>query len=199
MMATGPRTAFSAENDDRIEALTAVTAFSSQSRGLDMSHRSWHALFFILASFAIFSVARADQPNADDPAETAAKAKRDDAAEAAAKANADDAAAAAALIAKANAAAAKTSKPAADKSQSLTTIVVNGGPSADILRSARNAGFTIKIADGKTHFCKSEAPIGTRFVSENCMNEKQVTLWLERAQEQRDYLKHVIGAPANSH
>jgi hypothetical protein len=80
----------------------------------------------------------------------------------------------------------------------VTTIVVNGGPSADILRSARNAGFTVKIANGKTHFCKTEAPIGTRFVSERCMNEQQVTLFLERSEDQREKLSHILGAPANS-
>jgi len=136
-----------------------------------MSHRSGNALVVILASFAIAGVVRAQQPTDDD------------------------AAAAAALIAKANAAAGK-SQPEANKTASVTTIVVNGGPSADILRSARNAGFKIKIANGKTHFCKTEAPIGSRFVSESCMNEQQVTLFLSRAQDQRDTLTHILGAPA---
>lgn len=135
-----------------------------------MSYRSWNALVFTLISFAVHSVVRADQP--DDAAATAA----------------------AALIAKANAAAAN-SKVSDSK---LTTIVVNGGPSADILRSARNAGFTVKIAFGKTHFCKSEAPIGTRLVTEHCMNEEQLTLFLARAEDQREKLQHLIGAPAKS-
>jgi hypothetical protein len=138
-----------------------------------MSHRTWNALFFFLASFATVGVVRADEPNADDAAATAA------------------------LIAKANAAA-SNAKPAAGKSQSLTTIVVNGGPSADILRSARDAGFTIKIASGKTHFCKTEAPIGTRLASEHCMNEAQITLFLARAEDQREKLQHLIGAPEKS-
>jgi len=88
---------------------------------------------------------------------------------------------------------------AASNSHSLATVVVNGGPSADILRSARNAGYKIKIANGTTHFCKSEAPIGTRFASESCINEEQLTLFLRRAQEQRDQLTHLLGAPAVSH
>src|ERR1700685_2160535 len=83
--------------------------------------------------------------------------------------------------------------------RALTTSVVTGGPSADILRSARNAGFTVKIAGGTTHFCKSEAPIGTRLVSERCMNEEQLTLFLYRAQDQREKLSHLLGAPATSH
>lgn len=139
-----------------------------------MSHRSANALVVILASFAIAAVVRAQQPSDDD------------------------AAAAAALIAKANAAAASKSQPEANKTASVTTIVVNGGPSADILRSARNAGFKIKIANGKTHFCKTEAPIGSHFIAESCMNEQQVTLFLSRAQDQRDTLTHILGAPASA-
>ena len=133
-----------------------------------MSHK---ALVFILASIAIAGVVCADE--------------RDD----------QDAAATAALIAKANAAAASKSQPT-DKTASVTTIVVNGGPSSDILRSARYAGFTIKIANGKTHFCKTEATVGTRLPAERCMNEQQLTLFFERAEDQREKLSHLLGAPA---
>jgi hypothetical protein len=136
-----------------------------------MLHRSRNSLVLILATFAVAGIVRAEEPNADDAAATAA------------------------LIAKANAAASH-SQPEANKAASVTTIVVNGGPSSDILRSARNAGFKIKIANGKTHFCKTEAPIGSHFVSESCMNEQQVTLFLSRAQDQRDTLTHILGAPA---
>jgi hypothetical protein len=139
-----------------------------------MSHRSGNPLVFILASFAVVGVVRAEEPNADE------------------------AAAAAALIAKANAAASH-SQPEANKAASVTTIVVNGGPSADILRSARYAGFAIKIANGTTHFCKTEAPVGTRLAAEHCMNEQQLTLFLERAEDQREKLSHQLGAPARSH
>lgn len=139
-----------------------------------MSHRTVNGLVFILASFAVAGVICADE--------------RDDA----------DAAATAALIARANAAAASKSQPATDKTAPVTTIVVNGGPSADILRSARNAGFTIKIANGVTHFCKTEAPVGTRLVAERCMNEQLLTLFLSRAQDQRDTLTHILGAPASA-
>jgi hypothetical protein len=142
-----------------------------------MSHRSRNALVFILVSFAVVGAVRADEPDADDAAATAA------------------------LIAKANAAAshsASHSQAEANKTASVTTIVVNGGPSADILRSARDAGFTIKIANGTTHFCKTEAPVGTRLVAERCMNEKQLTLFLDRAEDQREKLSHQLGAPASA-
>jgi hypothetical protein len=160
-----------------------------------MSHRSWNALFFILASFAVFSVVRAQEPHADDAAAVQSgqpQAKQVPKAEAVSPGNHPS-------TPNPPVAASISSPPAENKPPSLTTIVVNGGPSADILRSARNAGFKIKIANGTTHFCKTGAPIGTHFVSESCMNEQQVTLFLSRAQDQRDTLTHILGAPATSH
>jgi hypothetical protein len=157
-----------------------------------MSHRSWSALFFVLASFAVISIVHAQQPNDDavKSQQPQSQAEQSPAAQTESSSNHSET--------PSPPAAASNSKPAAGSSQSVTTIVVNGGPSADILRSARNAGFTVKIANGKTHFCKTEAPIGTRFVSERCMNEQQVTLFLERSEDQREKLSHILGAPANS-
>jgi hypothetical protein len=151
-----------------------------------MSHRGWIGFFLVLASGAFNTAAGAQPPATGDPTGTQstqpqAQTKEAPATEAA------------------SANSSTTGQPqAANNSAALPTIQVNGGPSADILRSARNAGFKIKIADGKWHFCKTEAPIGTRFVSESCMNEQQVTLWLGRAQDQREKLAHMLGAPAAS-
>jgi len=162
-----------------------------------MSHRSWNALFFVLALFPVISVLHAQEPSADDTTRAQpgpqAQPQATQAPTAKTPSPSDHSSA------PSPPAAASSSQAAANKPSSLTTIVVNGGPSADILRSARNAGFTIKIAGGTTHFCKSEAPIGTRFISEHCMNEEQLTLFLNRAQDQREKLTHLLGAPANSH
>jgi hypothetical protein len=125
-----------------------------------MSHRARHALFFVLASFAV--AGRAQQAGAP------------------------------------SAAAQPAETPAASKPTQLAPVHVNGGPSDDILRSARDAGFKIKTANGTTHFCKTEAPLGTRFVSESCMNEQQVSLWLIRAQAQKDKLTSMLGAPTST-
>jgi hypothetical protein len=146
-----------------------------------MSHRGWVGFFLVLTSCVSIGAADAQPPASSDPAATQPQAKEAAATEAA------------------SANSSTTGQPqAANNSAALPTIQVNGGPSADILRSARNAGFKIKIADGKWHFCKTEAPIGTRFVSESCMSEQQVTLWLGRAQDQREKLAHMLGAPAAS-
>jgi hypothetical protein len=162
-----------------------------------MLHRSWNALVVMLASFAIVSVLRAQEPSADDAAQVQSGPQAQPHVTQAQTAETPSPSDHPAMPNPP--AVASDSPPAGNKLPSLTTIVVNGGPSADILRSARNAGFKIKIADGKTHFCKTEAPIGTRFVSESCMNEQQVTLFLSRAQGQRDTLTHILGAPAAGH
>jgi hypothetical protein len=161
-----------------------------------MSHRAWNALVVSLASFAIVSVLRAQEPSADDAGRVQpgpqAQPQATQAQTAETVSPTDH------PLKPGPPAAAGDPRPAENKPPSVTTIVVNGGPSADILRSARNAGFKIKIADGKTHFCKTQAPIGSHFVSESCMNEQQVTLFLSRAQGQRDTLTHILGAPASA-
>ena len=174
-----------------------------------MSHQSRSALFFILASFAIVGAVSAQEPSADDTAKVQSgpqaqpqaqpqtaetpKAQTSSPSDQSATPTSDQSPTPTVPPPKSD------GQPAANKGQPLATIVVNGGPSADILRSARNAGFNVKIAGGTTHFCKTEAPIGTRFVTEHCMNEQQVTLFLERAQDQREKLSHVLGAPAVTH
>jgi hypothetical protein len=89
--------------------------------------------------------------------------------------------------------------PAATKQTQLPPVHVNGGPSDDILRSARDAGFKIKLANGTTHFCKTGAAVGTRFETESCMDEPTVRLWLERAQAQKDKLMGLKGGSTNYH
>lgn len=159
-----------------------------------MSHRSRSALFFILASFTVGGIVGAQEPKADDAARAPQSQPQAAQTAAAETPSASDPSSTTAAPPAEN-----NSQPAANKPSSLTTLVVNGGPSADILRSARNAGFAVKIAGGTTHFCKSEAPIGTRLTSEHCLNEQQLTLFLDRAQDQREKLSHLLGAPATSH
>jgi hypothetical protein len=156
-----------------------------------MSCRARSVLFFILTSFAAVNAAGAQQPSTDTPAgaqseppKAQSQPKQESTAPTAASSDQSTA---------------TGPQPAASSAHSLATVVVNGGPSADILRSARNAGFKVKIANGTTRFCRTEAPVGTRFASESCISEEQFSLLLHRAQDQRDQLTHMLGAPANSH
>lgn len=158
-------------------------------------------MFFILASFAVAGSVGAQQPATEDAAAAKSAQPQPSATPAQPDKTAspgDSSTSGSQQPASNPQPPAKDSKTTASGSQSLPTIHVNGGPSADILRSARNAGFTLKIANGKTHFCKTEAPIGTRFTSEHCINEDQLTLFLSRAQDQRDQLTHLLGAPATA-
>lgn len=151
---------------------------------------------FALAVLMAAGAAGAQQPNPESPkTESDQSAATETPAPAAATAQTASAAEEASKSSTQTAAAQKL----AANSPRLDTVIVNGGPSRDILRSARNAGFKIKIVDGKAHFCKTEAPIGSHFVAEHCMNEEQVTLWLFRAQDQRDKVQNMLGAPATAH
>jgi len=156
-----------------------------------MSHQARRARFFILTSFAVATVLQAQQ--ADTPGAAAQPEQSKPAANPAAPA---------ADSPPSDHSSTATPQPAqarpAIKTTQLPPIHVNGGPSDGILRSARDAGFTIKVANGRTHFCKTEAPLGTRFVSESCMDEPTVRLWLERAQQQRDTLMGLKGAPTSN-
>lgn len=171
-----------------------------------MSYRSRNAWFFTLAFFAVGSILRAQEPSTADAARVQSAPQPPPQPQPKPESQPQVQASTAEMPSPSDHSStpgapttASTAQPAGSKPPSVTTITVNGGPSADILRSARNAGFTIKIANGKTHFCKTEAPIGTRFASERCMNEEQATLWLSRAQDQREKLGHLLGAPAVTH
>jgi hypothetical protein len=153
-----------------------------------MLHRARHALFLVLTSFVLAPVVaqQADAPNlatqsdakpADNPSTPGVTSLQGGP-----SANSPPAVA-----------------PAAAKSAQLPPVHVNGGPSEDILRSARDAGFKIKVANGKTHFCKTGAAVGTRFETESCMDEPTVRLWLERAQEHKDRLSAMKGSSTDYH
>ena len=93
---------------------------------------------------------------------------------------------------------AETTPPAVSNLPNQLTVEVRASrPSEKTLRQAREAGFKIKVVDGITHFCKTEAPVGTRFQSENCMNEEQVTMVLIQSKAQREQLQHMLGAPSS--
>jgi hypothetical protein len=162
-----------------------------------MSHRTQRALFFILAGLAAASVARAQQADAPSAAaQVESKPAAGDTAPVDTSAQSDHSSTTGSQPS--NSAQPAQASEAAKPGQ-LPPVHVNGGPSDDILRSARDAGFKIKVANGKTHFCKTGAAVGTRFETESCMNEQQVTLWLERAQAQKDKLMTLLGAPAIGH
>jgi hypothetical protein len=46
----------------------------------------------------------------------------------------------------------------------------------------------MKVRNGTALFCREEAPLGTRFVRERCIDENQLVETLEAQQLQRDQL-----------
>ena len=79
----------------------------------------------------------------------------------------------------------------------LSTSSVKAGPSADLLKGARRAGYKIKAVKGATIFCKSQASLGSRFETESCIDQAQVSEILARAEDQRDKMEHRVGTPTN--
>jgi hypothetical protein len=61
-------------------------------------------------------------------------------------------------------------------------------PSADLLKKARNAGLHTKVKQGVVYYCKTEADMGSRFTSERCYDENQLSQFLISQQAARDQL-----------
>jgi hypothetical protein len=66
--------------------------------------------------------------------------------------------------------------------------------SKDYIKQLSNYGFYPKNDKGQLVFCKKDAPIGSRFVREHCMDSEQAAMLLERQQQQRDQMLPVACA-----
>jgi hypothetical protein len=104
---------------------------------------------------------------APDPAPTASETPRQPDEAVTAKANAE-----AAAIARAQAAAAP---PA---------------PSREARKKAREYGFRAETVNGKTVFCKVDAPVGTRFVFKRCMESWEFDDYATQLKIARDAMTH---------
>ena len=81
--------------------------------------------------------------------------------------------------------------PAASAATTAATTTASGAskiPSPETVKKARQAGYRSKLRKGATVFCKEQVEIGTHFSTENCINEDQLALVLDREQAQRDSL-----------
>jgi hypothetical protein len=67
------------------------------------------------------------------------------------------------------------------------------GPSAALIKEARSIGFKVKGTGEQTRFCKTEAQIGTNIVTQNCMNENQLQMYLERTEQDRNDMMRMQG------
>jgi hypothetical protein len=62
-------------------------------------------------------------------------------------------------------------------------------PSPELLKQARREGFKPKKRDGVTKFCHTDAPLGTRFESETCVDEAHLKMLVEQREDQRNQLR----------
>ncbi len=81
--------------------------------------------------------------------------------------------------------------PAADGASDAAAVVA--ARTADLRKKAAQHGYRTRVKDGITSFCRAGATLGSRFVTEKCMNEDQFALTLLREDQQRDQLR-ITGA-----
>jgi hypothetical protein len=101
----------------------------------------------------------------------------------------------------ATATAATDSAAAATKPAGSDT-AASSEPSPEVIKEARREGFKPKKRNGVTTFCQTYTPMGTRFESENCVDEVHLRMVIEQRQAQRDLLRQqgaCTGASCNGH
>jgi hypothetical protein len=98
-----------------------------------------------------------------------------------------------------------TAAPAAAQPVSLATTSSAPPTSAadakhkDLEKNARTMGFKPrKEKDGTTRWCKTEATIGTRFVTTNCISEDTLAMEVEEMLQTQDYVRSQQGCNGSS-
>lgn len=77
--------------------------------------------------------------------------------------------------------------PAADAASDAAAVAA--ARTADLRKKAAQHGYRTRVKNGVATFCRSGATLGSRFVTEKCMNEDQFALTLLREDQQRDQLR----------
>jgi hypothetical protein len=68
------------------------------------------------------------------------------------------------------------------------------GPSPQLLRDARNAGFRPETIRGAQMFCRTEKELGSNFPVRTCYDEDQVKIKIEQYQAERNQLQQMHGS-----
>ena len=89
-----------------------------------------------------------------------------------------------------------TQKAVADKAtatQSVSSAAAKraAAAAAQLIRDARNAGFTAQNIDGVQMFCRLDTEIGSRFLVRTCYDELQVRIKIGQYQTQRNELEAI--------
>jgi hypothetical protein len=64
--------------------------------------------------------------------------------------------------------------------------------STDYVKKLANYGYYPKNAKGELVFCKKQTPLGTHFAREVCMDGEQLSMFLEKAEAQREEMRRRI-------
>ena len=65
------------------------------------------------------------------------------------------------------------------------------GPSADLIKRAKNAGMTPEQRHGQTFFCWTDASIGSRFVDKKCTDEAGAMAMLNKREQEGQEIRQL--------
>jgi hypothetical protein len=65
------------------------------------------------------------------------------------------------------------------------------GPSADLIKRAKNAGMTPEQRHGQTYFCWTDASIGSRFVDKKCTDEAGAVAMLNKREQEGQEIRQL--------
>ena len=65
------------------------------------------------------------------------------------------------------------------------------GPSADLIKRAKNAGMTPEQRHGQTYFCWTDASIGSRFVEKKCTDEAGAVAMLNKREQEGQEIRQL--------
>jgi hypothetical protein len=96
-----------------------------------------------------------------------------------------------------NAGAPAAAQPVGLATQAPATSLAAGGAEAkhqDLEKNARTMGFKPrKEKDGTTRWCKTEATLGSRFETTNCVSEDTMAMEVQEMLQTQDYMRSLQG------
>jgi hypothetical protein len=86
-----------------------------------------------------------------------------------------------------------TQKAVVDKATAASSVAAKraAAAAAQLIRDARNAGFTAQNIDGVQMFCRLDTEIGSRFLVRTCYDELQVRIKIGQYQTERNELEAI--------
>jgi hypothetical protein len=89
------------------------------------------------------------------------------------------------------AAASATSATATSATTQVPASASKTGPSADLIKRAKNAGIHTEQRHGQTYFCWEDASTGSRFVDKKCTDEAGVMAMLTTREQEAQEIRQL--------